>query len=170
MSAKVIMSATRGRVVERLVEVEEDLRAVALDRRVVAREAARRRVVRHVARDLAVRLEHADEGEDLQLADHRDVVPLLLRRHIRDVAAVREERVLALDDAKALHAVAEERGHRDAAVLDLGVAKVADGLVVVERPERHARAAERVPEARVQALRRALREVDQLIARRRGRD
>ena len=60
-----------------------------------------------------------------------------------DVAAVREDRVLALDDAKALHAVAEERGHRDAAVLDLGVAKVADGLVVVERPERHVRAADR---------------------------
>ena len=65
----------------------------------------------HVARELAVRLEHADadEGEDLQPADHRDVVPLLLRRHIRDVAAVREERVLALDDAKALRAVTEER-------------------------------------------------------------
>ena len=138
------MSATRGRVVKRLVEVEEDLRADALaDRRLVGREAARRRVVvQHVAQDLAVRLEHSDEGEDLQLADHRDVVPLLLRRHIRDVAAVREERVLALDDAKALHAVAEERSHRDAAVLDLGVTKVADGLVVVER---HARAAERVP-------------------------
>ena len=103
------------------------------------------RVVRHVARDLAVRLEHADEGEDLQLADHRDDVPLLLRRHIRDVAAVREERVLALDDAKALPAVAEERGHRDAVVIDLDVAKVADGLVVVERLERHARAAGRVP-------------------------
>ena len=97
------MSATRGRVVERLVEDEEDLRAAALDRRVVAREAARRRVVRHVARDLAVRLEHADEGGDLQRADHRGVVvPLLLRRHICDRAAVREERVLALDDAKAL--------------------------------------------------------------------
>ena len=81
-----------------------------------ARQAARRRVVRHVARYLAVRLEHSDEGEDLQLA-------LLLRRHLRDVAAVREERVLALDDVKALHAVAEERGHRDAAVLDLGVSK-----------------------------------------------
>ena len=60
-------------------------------------------------------------SEDLQLA-------LLLRQHLRDVAAVREERVLALDDAKALNAVAEERGHRDAAVLDLGVAKVAGGL------------------------------------------
>ena len=45
-------------------------------------------------------------------------VSLLLRRYIRDVAAVREERVLALDNAKALQTVAEERGHRDAAVLD----------------------------------------------------
>ena len=70
-------------------------------------------------------------SEDLQLA-------LLLRQHLRDVAAVREKRVLALDDAKALHAVAEERGHRDAIVLDLDVAEVADGLVV-------ARAAELVP-------------------------
>ena len=51
--------------------------------------------------------------------------------------------MLALDDVKALHAVAEECGHRDAAVLDLGVAKGPDGLVVVERPERHARAADR---------------------------
>ena len=102
--------------------------------------------MRHVAQDLVVRLEHADEGEDLQLADHRDVVPLLLRRHIRDVAAVQKELVLALDDANALHAVSEERGHRDAVVLDLDVAEVvADGLVVVERLERHARAAERVP-------------------------
>ena len=144
MSAKVIMSATRGRTA--CVEVEEDLRAVAIDGRVVAREAARRRVVRHVARNLAVRLEHADEGEDLQLTDHRDVVPLLLRRHIRDVAAVQKELVLALDDAKALHAVAEERGHRDAVVLDLDVAEVvAVGLVVVERLERHTRAAERAP-------------------------
>ena len=63
-----------------------------------------------------------------------------------DVAAVQKELVLALDDAKALHAVAEERGHRDAVVVDLDVAEVvADGLVVVERLERHTRAAERVP-------------------------
>ena len=60
-----------------------------------------------------------------------------------DVAAVREDRVLALDDAKALHAVEEECGHRDVAVHGLGVAKVADGLVVVERAERHVRAADR---------------------------
>ena len=73
ISANLIMSAARGRVVERLVEVEDDLRAAALDRRVVARVAARRRVVRHVARDLAVRLEHADKGEDLYLADRRNV-------------------------------------------------------------------------------------------------
>merc|ERR1719253_2447993 len=108
---------------------------------------------------------------DLQLADHRDVVPLLLRGHVRDKAAVRERGVLALDDVEALHAVAEEAGHGDAAVLDLRVAEVADGLVVVERPERHARAAERVPEAGREAPGRALREVNELIARarRRGR-
>ena len=35
----------------------------------------------------------------------------------------------------------------NAAVLDLSVAKVADGLLVGEGPERHAGAAERVPEA-----------------------
>ena len=34
----------------------------------------------------------------------------------------------ALGDVKALRAVAEERGHRDAAVLDLGVAEPSDGL------------------------------------------
>ena len=34
-----------------------------------------------------------------------------------DVAAVREDRVLALDDAKALHAVEEECGHRDVAAM-----------------------------------------------------
>ena len=39
---------------------------------VVSREAARRGVVRHVALGLAERPEHSDEGEDLQLADHRD--------------------------------------------------------------------------------------------------
>ena len=53
--------------------------------------------------------------------------------------------MLALDDANALNAVSEERGHRDAVVLDLDVAEVADGLVVVERLERHARAAELIP-------------------------
>ena len=86
-------------------------------RRVVARLATKGRVVRRIAGDLAVRLEHADEGEDLVLADHRDVLPLLLRRHIRDEAGVREDRELALHDVKALHAVAEEARHRDAAVL-----------------------------------------------------
>ena len=64
-------------------------------RRVVAQLATKGRVVRRIAGDLAVRLEHADEGEDLVLADHRDVLPLLLRRHIRDEAGVREDRELA---------------------------------------------------------------------------
>mmetsp|Transcript_5646 Transcript_5646/g.35049 ORF Transcript_5646/g.35049 Transcript_5646/m.35049 type:complete len:287 (-) Transcript_5646:27-887(-) len=133
--------------VERVVEVEEELRALAHERRVVARDSARLGVVRDLSRDLAVRLEHADEGEDLELADHRDVVPLLLRGDVLDVAAVRHGRVGALDGVKRLHAEAEERGHGDAAVLDLGVAKVADGLLVREGPERHLGAAKRVPEA-----------------------
>ena len=45
-----------------------------------------------------------------------------------------------LGDVKALAvcAVAEERGHRDTAVLlDLGVAEVAGGLVFAERPDDH---------------------------------
>ena len=41
---------------------------------------------------LAVRLKHADEGEDLELANERDVVPLLLRRAARDVALGRRRR------------------------------------------------------------------------------
>ena len=46
--------------------------------------------MRDLSWDLTVRLEHADEDKDLELADHRDVVPLLLRRHVLDEATVRE--------------------------------------------------------------------------------
>ena len=92
-------------------------------------------VALRVAGALAVRLEHADGHEDLELADGRDVVPLLLGRHAGDVAAVRREPVLARHDRKRLHDEAEERGHGDAAVLDLGVAEVADRRLVAEAPE-----------------------------------
>ena len=50
--------------VEGVVEVEDELRALALDRGVVAREAALGVVGRE---DLAIRLEHADDHEDLGL-------------------------------------------------------------------------------------------------------
>merc|ERR1712065_63333 len=55
--------------VERIVEVEEELGALADERWVVAWDATRLGVVRHLAGDLAVRLEHAHEGEDLEVAD-----------------------------------------------------------------------------------------------------
>ena len=92
-------------------------------------------VALRVAGALAVRLEHADGHEDLELADGGHVVPLLLGRHAGDVAAVRREPVLAGHDRERLHDEAEERGHGDAAVLDLGVAEVADGGLVAEAPE-----------------------------------
>ena len=50
-AARLLLFGLFGEDAERLVEVEEDLRAVTLDRRVVAQEATRRGVVRHVARD-----------------------------------------------------------------------------------------------------------------------
>ena len=133
--------------VERVVEVEEELGALADERRVVAGDAAGLGVVGHLAGDLAVGLEHAHEGEDLELADHGDVVPLLLGGHVGDEAAVRHGGVLALHGVERLHAEAEERGHGDAAVLDLSVAQVADGLLVGEGPEGHLGAAKRIPEA-----------------------
>jgi len=55
--------------------------------------------------------------------------------------------VLAAHDGQRLHEEAEEAGHGDAAVLDLGVAQVADGGLVALAPEVEVRAAERVPDA-----------------------
>ena len=105
-------------------------------------------VALRVAGALAVRLEHADGHEDLELADGGNVVPLLLGRHAGDVAAVRREPVLARHDRERLHDEAEERGHGDAAVLDLGVAQVADGGLVAEAPEvTLGDEVERIPEA-----------------------
>ena len=92
-------------------------------------------VALRVAGALAVRLEHADGHGDLELADRREVVPLLLGAHAGDVAAVRREEVLAGDHRQRLDDEAEERGHGDAAVLNLGVAEVADRRLVAEAPE-----------------------------------
>mmetsp|Transcript_27286 Transcript_27286/g.109285 ORF Transcript_27286/g.109285 Transcript_27286/m.109285 type:complete len:295 (+) Transcript_27286:163-1047(+) len=129
---------------KRVVEVEDELGALPRDRGEVPREAARR-VVR--VEDLTVRLEHADEREDLELADERDGVPLLGRREARRVALEGEELVGARDEVGRLDEVAEEARHRDAAVLDLGVAQVADRALVAEAPEVEVEAAEGVPEA-----------------------
>ena len=134
--------------VEGVVEVEDELRALALDRGVVAREAALGVVGRE---DLAVRLEHADDHEDLELAVEGDGVPLLRGREAGLVAAEREDLVRARDELRRAREVAEEGGHGDAAVLDLGVAEVADGALVAEAPEVGVEGAERVP-----AMRRAV--------------
>ena len=117
------------------------LRAVGLDL-VVSREAARRGVVRHVALDLAERPGHADEGEDLQLSDHRypglkfpfcSSRPRLSRGTGTGGTCARP---CLATERHWLRVVAEESGDRDdETVLDLGVAEVADGLAVVECPK-----------------------------------
>ena len=161
LGEEALLLVGRGHVAEaeaeRVVKVEQDLlerAALALDGRVVARLAALGvvRVRLREAGALAVRLEHAHRREDLELADHGDVRPLLLGRAARDVAPVGQDRVVARDDvadevARRLHEEAEEAGHGDAAVLDLGVAQVADRRLVAEAPEVEVGAAERVPDA-----------------------
>ena len=131
------MHGALGREVKRVPEVEQEVAAraaLALDLGVEARLAAAHvvDVAVRLRRALAVGLEHAHEDEDLELAVERDVVPLLLRRAARDVAAVGEELVLAGNEGRALRDEAEERGHGDAAVLDLGVAEPADGGLLAD--------------------------------------
>jgi len=92
-------------------------------------------VALRVAGALAVRLEHADGGEDLRLGEEGHVVPLLEGRAARDVAPVGRDGVLAGNKGRAARDEAEERGHGDAAVLNLGVAEVADRRLVAEAPE-----------------------------------
>jgi len=53
----------------------------------------------------------------------------------------------ARDEVRRLRQVAEEAGHGDAAVLDLGVAEVADGALGAEAPEVEVQGAKRIPEA-----------------------
>ena len=71
-------------------------------------------------------LEEADEEDDLPLARLRDLVPELGRR----LGGVVARDVDGQLDAVRVEAVADEAGHRDAAVLDLGVAQPADGVLV----------------------------------------
>merc|ERR1719379_637021 len=113
-------------------------------------------------RGLGPHLEEADHAEDLELGAGRERVPLVGgaagrgdvsegdRRERRRRANAAEG---ALDvpreaDPVGLHAVANEGGHRDAAVLDLSVAEPADRL------GRRLGDVERIPEAndRVQLL------------------
>ena len=108
-------------------------------------------VALRVAGALAVRLEHADGGEDLRLGEEGHVVPLLEGRAARDVAPVGRDGVLAGNEGRAARDEAEERGHGDAAVLDLRVPEPADvrldGVDAVLGEDRGAREVERVPVA-----------------------
>ena len=98
-----------------------------------------RGAVRHVALDLVERPKHADEGEDLQLAHRRCPLSFFCSsrpRRSRGTTGKTPSRPTRLaTSTNWLRVVAEERGHRDTAVLALGVAEVADGLAVVDRPE-----------------------------------
>ena len=86
----------------------------------------RRRVV---VLPLVVPLEAADGGDDLPLGALGDLVPerrhaaLAERRPVRTV----ERHLEGPRDALRVHEVADEAGHRDAAVLELGLAQEADG-------------------------------------------
>ena len=71
-------------------------------------------------------LEEADEEDDLPLARLRDLVPQLRGR----LGGVVTGDVDGELHAVGVEAVADEAGHRDAAVLDLGVAQPADGVLV----------------------------------------
>ena len=102
--------------VEGVVEVEDELRALALDRGVVAREAALGVVGRE---DLAVRLEHADDHEDLELAVEGDGVPLLRGGEARFVPRVGKLGMWPRDNWGRLCKVSKKRCHCHTTVLDL---------------------------------------------------
>ena len=96
-------------------------------------------------------LEEANRADDLELGRRGEGIPLVRRAAGRrdvtegdggDVRVHRADRGLERPrevDTVGLDAVADERGHGDTAVLDLGVAEPADGLrggVVADNVER----------------------------------
>ena len=91
-------------------------------------------------------LEEADRQDDLPLGNLGDGVPQRLRRHAarRLVAASELPREF---DVVRVHDVANERRHRDTAVLDLSLPQEADRRRVGIAPELAARQVERIPEA-----------------------
>jgi hypothetical protein len=100
-------------------------------------------VVRAAGARLREELEEADEEDNLPLARLRDLVPEFGRR----LGGVVTRDVDGQLDAVRVEAVADEAGHRDAAVLDLGVAQPADRVLVAAAPEVGVSEAERVVEA-----------------------
>jgi len=125
---------------------------------------------------LSPALQEADRAEDLQLGRRRQRIPLVGGAagggdvRVGDARAGQRPREV---DAVRLHDVADEGGHRDAAVLDLGVAEEANRGRLVEDAAlvavAHLREAERIPEAdhRVQVLGERLQVGDRLHG---GRD
>ena len=106
-----------------------DLERVAGLRRVERRERSRLAALGVVGTSrarLREELEEADEEDDLPLARLGHLIPKL-RGRLRGVVAGDVDREL---HAVRVEAVADEAGHGDAAVLDLGVAQPADGVLV----------------------------------------
>mmetsp|Transcript_10082 Transcript_10082/g.24665 ORF Transcript_10082/g.24665 Transcript_10082/m.24665 type:complete len:282 (-) Transcript_10082:33-878(-) len=113
---------------------------------VLARHAAR-----HVVRldALAEQLKEANEAQDLQLRRRGERVPL--RRGRRDLGnrRVRQVRLQVPREVDAVraHDEADKRGHRDAAMLDLGMTQPADRLLLRKRLVRARRERKRIVEA-----------------------
>mmetsp|Transcript_19654 Transcript_19654/g.35512 ORF Transcript_19654/g.35512 Transcript_19654/m.35512 type:complete len:267 (-) Transcript_19654:17-817(-) len=156
-----------GREVERVEQVERDrvrdlhVRVVH-ERRVHARLAALHVV--GVERALAPELEERDDRDDLPLSGERDRIPLRLRRaaRVRERVALQSLRPRELNSVGARE-VADKRSHRNTAVLDLGVAQVANGAVLAQAPEVDLSNAERIPEARGERVGVGLGKGDQVV-------
>eukprot|EP00324_Dicrateria_rotunda_P002276 CAMPEP_0206160968 /NCGR_PEP_ID=MMETSP1474-20131121/7252_1 /ASSEMBLY_ACC=CAM_ASM_001110 /TAXON_ID=97495 /ORGANISM="Imantonia sp., Strain RCC918" /LENGTH=319 /DNA_ID=CAMNT_0053562617 /DNA_START=146 /DNA_END=1105 /DNA_ORIENTATION=- len=142
-----------ARPLERVVEVEADPVGQLIRGGVEVGEAAGLAAL-HVVR-LAVEpqlrppLEEADAKDDLPLGGVGQRVPLLGRRaRGGDVGeGNRRRQVPRPVHAVGLQDVADEAGHSNAAVLDLGVAEPPDGLLVGVVPELRLGELQRIPEA-----------------------
>merc|ERR1719327_926910 len=120
---------------------------------------------------LAPELEETDEEDDLQLRIRRESIPLV-RRAAGGSNVVKGDLAgqLPREMGVGLHAVANERRHRDATVLDLRVAQEADRRLLALVPELPASEVQRVPvpDNRVELLRQGLEVVHRLHGRGRG--
>merc|ERR1719321_1911214 len=120
---------------------------------------------------LAPEFEETDEEDDLQLRIRRQSIPLV-RRAAGGSNVVKGDLAgqLPREMGVGLHAVANERRHRDAPVLDLRVAQEADRRLLALVPELPASEVQRVPvpDNRVELLRQGLEVVHRLHGRGRG--
>jgi len=158
---RLLLGRGRRGELERIEQVEGHRVRQLLEGGEVARLAAahvvRLAVRREHIRVLAPELEEADGQDDLPLGRLGDGVPQRLRRDARRHAV--GDLVPRESDVVRVHNVANEAGHRDAAVLDLSLAKEANGGLLRVAPELGRRQVERVPVAneRVELLGQALK-------------